>query len=295
MSNCRGLVLMSIVLLLALQAKCDCDALQTDDYLEMSLNMRRAAFIGGNAALTQDQKSQKLSSLSMLGKSYVFGDGVVRDVRTEWAEIEYDSCGQKILVEVPYHEEWVSDAMFDIHAGQSVTAIQGTISSFRPDRVVVKIDSFAVGTRRASKDERISPQSRPDFHTITGTELLKYMASQDGGLTELQKVRIERAVLDRSLTFEGVFVSRPLTSGFLCGYDYMDFKRADLQSVEVEGQIRDGEADLYSQAMKSRVRGLLRQDAVDSVTGVVVPPIEKSLIRIKLRSLTIAGAPIDWR
>ena len=148
MSNCRGLVLMSIVLLLALQAKCDCDALQVDDFLELSLNMRRAAFIGGNAALTQDQKSQKLSSLSMLGKSYVFGDGVVRDVRTEWAEIEYDSCGQKILVEVPYHEEWVSDAMFDIHAGQSVTAIQGTISSFRPDRVVVKIDSFAVGGHR---------------------------------------------------------------------------------------------------------------------------------------------------
>ena len=257
--------------------------------------MRRAAFIDGNAVLTQDQKSQKLSSLSMLGKGYVFGEGVVQDVRVEWAEIEYVSCGQKILVEVPYHEEWVADAMFDIHAGQSVTAMQGTVSSFRPDRVVVKIDSFAVGTRRASKDERISPQSRPDFHTITGTELLKYMASQNGGLTELQKVKIERALLDRSLTFEGVVVSRPLTSGFLCGYDYMDFKRADMQSVEVEGQIRNGEADLYSQNMKSRVRGLLRHVAVDSVTGVVVPPIEKALIRIKLRSITIAGAAVDWR
>ena len=295
MSSCRSFVLVPIVSLFALQAKCACNALQEDDYLEMSLNMSRAAFIGGNAALTQDQKSQKLSSLSMLGKSYVFGDGVVRDVRTEWAEIEYVSCGQKILVEVPYHEEWVSDAMFDIHSGQSITTMQGTVSSFRPDRVVVKIDSFAVGTRRASKDERISPQSRPDFHTITGTELLKYMASQDGGLTELQKVKIERAVLDRSLTFEGAVVSRPLTSGFLCGYDYMDFKRADMQSVEVEGQIRNGEADLYSQNMKSRVRGLLRQNAVDSVTGVVVPPIEKSLIRIKLRSLTIAGSSVDWR
>ena len=219
MYNYRGYVLMSIVSLFALQAKCDCDTLQADDFLDMSLNMRRAAFIGGNAELTQDQKSQKLSSLSMLGESYVFGDGVVRDVRTEWAEIEYVSCGQKILVEVPYHEEWVSDAMFDIHSGQSVTTMQGTVSSFRPDRVVVKIDSFAVGTRRASKDERVSSQSRPDFHTITGIELLKYMASQDGGLTELQKVKIERAVLDRSLTFEGVVVSRPLTSGFLCGYD----------------------------------------------------------------------------
>ena len=71
MYNYRGYVLMSIVSLFALQAKCDCDALQSDDFLEMSLNMRRAAFIGGNAALTQDQKSQKLSSLSMLGKGYV--------------------------------------------------------------------------------------------------------------------------------------------------------------------------------------------------------------------------------
>ena len=71
MSNCRVVVLVSVVSLFALQAKCACDALQTDDYLEMSLNMRRAAFIGGNAALSQKQKSQKLSSLSMLGKGYV--------------------------------------------------------------------------------------------------------------------------------------------------------------------------------------------------------------------------------